>query len=185
MPTSVRGTSPGGSGASSQRQGNEESKSPASSSASGDSSAHISSSLLTQQKKREEEIKHQHRPVSRGRVLLAILRNPENSSVLIKFLLFAILMAVLPISTVLVLPRLVLVMLKHMQSKSDDDGLRDAANMCGNIAAIVLVNVVMLSYAFLAYREEKRDWEKVCRAQASAGSPSEKEDEATATKKRK
>ncbi|CBZ50770.1 conserved hypothetical protein [Neospora caninum Liverpool] len=181
MQPSLRGASPRGARATRGGQVNEDSRSSASASAS--ASSHSVPSTNTQQGRREEELKN--RPVSRGRVLLAILRNPENSPVLTKFFIFAILMAVLPICTVLLLPRLVFTILKNLQLQSDEDGLEDTAKMCGNIAAVLLVNVVMLSYAFLAYREEKRDWEEVCRAQTSEDAAEQKDPEATITKKTK
>lgn len=97
--------------------------------------------------------------VDRGRVLVAILRNPENSPVIKKFLLFAACLAVLPVATLFLLPGC-LVRLAHAL-QYDTEGLDNSARTWSCIASVAVVNVVMLAYAYLAYEEEKRDWEAV------------------------
>ncbi|PFH33364.1 hypothetical protein BESB_085630 [Besnoitia besnoiti] len=111
------------------------------------------------------------------------MKNPENARVLKKFALFAVLVAALPISTVLFLPGFVVGILQILQPESSKDWLEDTAKLCGAIVSVVLVNVVMLLYAALAYQEEKADWETVTRAQASRPGPEQKSSAASGTKK--
>lgn len=99
--------------------------------------------------------------VNRGRVLLAILRNPENSPVIRKFLLFATSLAIVPVATLLLLPNCLVRLLQAAQY--DSQGLEEVAKTWSCIASVVVVNLIMLLYAYLAYEEEKRDWEAVSR----------------------
>ncbi|PHJ19578.1 vma21-like domain protein [Cystoisospora suis] len=110
---------------------------------------------------REQQETTSPRQVNRGRVLAAILRNPENSPVIKKFLLFAVCLAVLPVTTLFLLPGLLVRLAQALQY--DTEGLDDTARAWSCIASVAVVNVVMLTYACLAYEEEKRDWEAVSR----------------------